>query len=129
MKLFSYGKDGGPKSPVDGFWLVEIKGLFSIVLLRFNDGGREAYHSHAFNALSWFLWGNLTERSLDFPTKPTEYTYKRSFIPKVTPRICVHRVNSVGSSWVLSLRGPWQDTWHEIKDDKKITLTHGRKEV
>jgi hypothetical protein len=59
MRFFHHGKDGGPESPVEGYWLFEIKWLCSIVLLKFNDGGREAYHSHAFNALSWLLKGDL----------------------------------------------------------------------
>mgnify|MGYP001575993171 CR=1 FL=1 len=63
MKLFYYGKDGGPESHVWGFWLIEAKSLFSIVLLRFENGTREAYHSHAFNSLSWVLRGRACVRA------------------------------------------------------------------
>lgn len=52
-------KDGGPESPVDAYFLVELKGLFSIALLKFNKGCREAFHSHAFDAWTWFLSGDL----------------------------------------------------------------------
>ena len=55
MKLFSKCKDGGKESPVDGYFLIECKGLFSVALLKFNKGGREAYHTHAFDAYTWFL--------------------------------------------------------------------------
>jgi hypothetical protein len=127
MRFFYKGKDGGPESCVDGFWLVEIKGLFSVLLLRFNDGAREAFHTHAFNAFTWFLWGDLTEEFQD--AEPRKY--KRRLIPKLTPRSLLHRVSSKGTSWVFTLRGPWAETWQEWfpEDDRYVTLTHGRKEI
>jgi hypothetical protein len=51
MKFLSKCKDGGPESPVTAYVLVEIKSLFSVMLLHFS-GTREAFHSHAFNALT-----------------------------------------------------------------------------
>lgn len=124
MKLFT--KDGGPESRVWGLFLVEIKWLFSIVLLRFEDGTREAYHSHAFNAVSWVLSGRLVERhyfrhSVDVHTP--------SIWPIFTRRSTCHKVSSSGRTWVLSFRGPWSDTWEEIIDGEKRTLAHGRKVV
>ena len=59
MKLFHKSKDGGPDSNVTGYWLIEWKKAFSVVLLRFDAGTREAYHNHAFNAISWILKGEL----------------------------------------------------------------------
>ena len=50
MRLFFKSKDGGPDSSVTGYWLIESKKLFSIVLLKFDGRSREAYHTHAFNA-------------------------------------------------------------------------------
>lgn len=43
----------------------------------------------------------------------------------------MHKVISLGDTWVLSFRGPWVDLWHEYlpKLNKRITLTHGRKEI
>ena len=55
MKLCYVGKDGGPESTVWGFWLIEIKKLFSVALLCFENGSREAFHTHAFNSVSWVL--------------------------------------------------------------------------
>ena len=50
--MFKASKDGGPDSTV---WMygIEVKWLFSILLLRFEDGSRDAYHSHAFDCVSW----------------------------------------------------------------------------
>ncbi len=130
MRALYRGKDGGPDSCVDGFWLIEIKGLFSVLLLRFNDGAREAFHTHAFNAFTWFLCGDLTEEIAHM--EPRMFLrYKRRWRPKLTPRSLLHRVHSRGTSWVFTLRGPWVDTWQEWfpEDDRTVTLTHGRRVV
>jgi hypothetical protein len=125
MKIPSWSKDGGPDSPVDGFFLIEIKSLFSIVLLRFNEGCREAHHSHAFHALTWFIRGDLVEEDIN-----GEYhVYERSIIPKVTRRSKNHRVIAWTDSWCLSIRGPWKSTWTEDTDTHHTVLTHGRKIV
>jgi hypothetical protein len=127
MKLFYHGKDGGPDSVVEGWWLVEIKSLFSISLLRFSNGSREAFHSHAFNSISWVLRGLLLEQHLN---KAYKY-YSPSFEPIVTKRNTFHKVTSFGDSWVLTFRGPWSKQWKEYipKEDKFVTLESGRKIV
>ena len=130
MKFFRKAKDGGPKSTVTGYWLLEIKSLFSIVLLRFDNGSRSAYHSHAFNSLNWVLRGQVYEEHLlRWPTRLIQY--RPSFRPVLTWRGTFHRVVSNGTTWVLSLRGPWAKTWREYDPDKKTftTLTHGRRQV
>ena len=126
MKFLSYGKDGGDKSNVWGWWLVEIKSLFSIVFLCFEKGSREAYHSHAFNAVTWFISGDVDEHHKDGRV----LKWKPSFIPKYTPRSTFHKVYCNERTYALSLRGPWVDKWQEYsgKSKKTTTLTHGRVE-
>lgn len=46
-----WGKDGGPESKVWGLWVLRIKTLFTVVLLKFENGTRDAYHSHAFGSI------------------------------------------------------------------------------
>lgn len=133
MKFLQSASDGGKTSGVTGFFLVEIKPLFSIVVLRFKPGTREAFHSHAFNAVTWFLRGNVEEHRID-PTNPVAVTVREfgpSLRPKYTQRDNHHKVVSVGETFALSFRGPWADTWREFlpKDNRFVTLTHGRKEV
>lgn len=125
MKFLEKGKDGGPESNVTGYWLIEVKWLFSVVLLRFDDGSREAYHDHAFNSVSWLLTGALDEHHKDGRLQ----WYLPSWRPIRTPRETFHRVFSHGTSWVLSFRGPWLSTWHEWFKGIHTTLTHGRKVV
>lgn len=130
MKFMKIMKDGGPLSRVTGFFLVEIKCLFSIVILRFDDGARDAYHTHAFNAVSWVMKGRLIEQ-VRTPNPHDEYVviYDPSWLPIWTPRRRFHRVVSVGTTWAISFRGPWTDKWSEYLpvEDRTITLTHGRK--
>lgn len=125
IKLLHWGKDGGPNSKVWGFWLVGIKSLFSLALLRFDPGSREAYHSHAFNCVSWVLRGELHEHHMD-GTVDFHCSGKRI----TTKRETFHKVYSVGRSWVLTLRGPWAKTWREYTSERGVVvLTHGREEV
>ena len=132
MKLCYVGKDGGPESTVWGFWLIEIKKLFSVALLCFENGSREAFHTHAFNSVSWVLRGRLTEHVKDGSTDQlVEYfvDYPPSLQPVVTPRHRLHKVSSDGRSWVLTLRGPWVKHWWEYwpKQGKFVLLSNGRK--
>lgn len=134
MKIFSKMKDGGPESRVWGYFLIEWKKLFSIVLLHFKDGSREAYHSHAFNAISWVLSGRLDENRLvekhENCTMCAFRTFTPSIIPVWTPRSNMHKVSSTGDTWVISFRGPWAKYWQEYLpgEDRFVTMTHGRVE-
>lgn len=108
--------DGGKESGVRA-WGIEFKRFFSIILLRFN-GERETYHSHAFNAVTLWLYGKVLE-------EPSNRTFTGGMW-KYTPRSAVHRVK--GQAWALTFRGPWRDTWIEVDDEVRV-LTHGRKVV
>lgn len=124
MRFLNKSHDGGKDSGVTGYFLIEIKSLFSIVLLKFNKGTREAYHNHAFNALTFWLKGNVLEHKLDGQT----LEWKSGNV-KYTPRDNFHKVEALSETWALCLRGPWKDQWNESRNNKLITLTHGRKEV
>jgi hypothetical protein len=108
MRLFEKSHDGGTESGVTGYFLVEIKPLFSVVLLRFSKGTREAYHSHAFHAVT--MWRK----------------FFRGGMVKYTGRNTFHKVEALETTWAISFRGPWLDRWHEDRQRKLVTLTHGR---
>lgn len=137
MKLFHKSKDGGPESNVTGYWLIEWKPVFSIVLLRFDKGSREAYHNHAFNAISWILKGRLREHTLTYTngscvTVADVDWLRPSILPIYTSRDRMHQVyGEAETTWALSFRGPWKDVWKEYfpKLNKFVSLTHGRKEI
>lgn len=128
MRFLSWCKDGGPESPVSAFWLLEIKSLFSIGLLKFGHGTRSAYHTHAFNSWSWLLKGQLLETFVD--DKP-QRVYFPSWRWVKTFRNTFHRVASWGTSWVLTFRGPWRKTWREYNPETEeyTILSDGRRQV
>lgn len=126
MKFLSTSKDGGPESTVWAHWLCEIKWLFSIVLLRFENGTRDAYHSHAFNSISWVLSGGLVERHINGERE----FHLPSPWPVFTWRNTTHKVQSLGRTWALSFRGPWADTWKEVlPGGEEVTLASGRQVI
>jgi hypothetical protein len=129
-KFLTVRKDGGPESRVTGYWLIELKWLFSVALLRFDHGSRETFHSHAFNSISWVLGpGVLREELLNGNVNH----YVRSWRPVTTLRRTFHRVFSEGRTWVLTFRGPWANEWMEFSPDGSggvfQRLTHGRQIV
>ena len=131
MKLFEISKDGGAESSVWAYWLFEIKSLASVAILRFDGASRDAYHSHAFDCISWVLCGGgLLEDVLAPEDDASLNVYEPSLRPVVTRRDTFHQVNSIGRTWVLTFRGPWADRWREwTVEHGHQTLTHGRKIV
>jgi hypothetical protein len=124
-RIFYIKPDGGKDIGVTAYFLIEWKILFSIGILHFKEGSREAYHTHAFNALTWWLKGKVTEEKIDKTTK----NFKASFKPKYTLRNNFHKVIAHVDTYALTFRGPWNDTWTKFKNNKLIILTHGRKEI
>ena len=126
VELFKKSSDGGVNSGVTGYWLIEWKKGFSICFLQFKPNNRENFHSHAFNAYTWWLNGLVVEK---FPDSKAR-AWKPSLKPKYTPRENMHKIELFSDKpvWAFSIRGPWQDTWHELTPEgKKVCLTNGRK--
>ena len=125
--FLKHAKDGGPLSTVWGFWLIEWKKCFSVAFLCFEKGSREAYHTHSFNAFTWFLKGEVNE----FHRDGSVLNWKPSWKPKWTPRNCFHKVYAKERTFVFTIRGPWVDKWKEYipGENKEVTLTNGRKIV
>ena len=117
---------------MDAYFLFEIKGLCSIALLKFNKGSRENFHSHAFNAFTWFLFGDMMEERFIGKSgqQPIiEHTrYKFGLKPKFTSKENLHRVVAHKTSWCLTIRGRWDKTWMEynLETDTIQVLEHGR---
>lgn len=128
MRFLFKAKDGGEESKVTGYWLIESKRFFSIVLLRFDGDSREAYHEHAFNSWAFVLKGELFEEFLG-PEDPV--VHKAWGKPFIIGKSSFHKVSSKGVSWVLNIRGPWEHTWREYlpNESRMRTLTNGRIEV
>lgn len=124
MKILKWSHDGGETSGVRGFFIIEIKPIFSIVLLRFNKGTREAFHEHAFSAVTLWLKGAVREHHLEGHIK--EFYAGQC---KLTPRSTFHKIEAMSTAWAISVRGPWVNRWREWRNNCFITLTHGRKQL
>jgi quercetin dioxygenase-like cupin family protein len=124
VKLLEASPDGGKHSGVTGYFLIEWKRAFSVVLLHFEKGTREAFHEHAFNAVTLWLKGRVREHHLWGETKEFSAGHM-----KYTRRETFHKVEALEDTWAISVRGPWVDRWREWRDGRYVTLTHGRIEV
>ena len=122
-RIFYVSSDGGETSGVTGFFLIEWKPVISIALLRFSEGSREAFHNHAFNAVTFWLSGHVVEEQVGGVRK----TFKGpSLEPKITPRHRYHKIIGITRAWAFTIRGPWRDSWQEMRDYMEVNLTHGR---
>lgn len=124
IRFWKKAPDGGKKSGVTGYFLIEFKKGFSLVLLHFDKGTREAFHEHAFNAITIWLKGCVREHHLW--GEPKDFTAGNI---KLTPRSTFHKIEALKDTWAFSIRGPWVDRWREYRDGRYVTLTHGRVEV
>lgn len=126
MKLLWNDKDGGPESK-GWIWGVESKRFGSILFVLFREGTRDAYHTHAFNAVSWLLSGELSEKNIEGEIR----THKPGLKPIFTGRDTFHKVSGIGPrSLAITFRGPWANKWNEFLPNRGlITLTHGRQEI
>lgn len=129
--IFQKRKDGGKESTVTGYWLCEFKSLFSIVLLKFEGKSREAFHTHAFDSWNWIVFGSVQETVRTSPVCSEIIKYSQSLKPIFTSKDRYHKVDSDGTTWVFSIRGPWDNQWKEFLEDegRERVLTHGRTEV
>lgn len=112
MVLFKKSHDAD--SGVTSYSLIEWKERFSIVLLHFSPGSRDAFHNHAFDAYTWWLKGPVIE---EFSTDGIATVFKvlfPSWRPKYTPKSTLHRiVAGPEGAWALSIRGPWSNDSQE----------------
>jgi hypothetical protein len=133
-RLFSVRPDGGKDSGVTAYFLIEWKPVFSIGILHFKNGSREAFHTHAFHAITWWLKGEVTEHRvispipiIDGKVETITKKFKSSFKPKFTSRDNLHKIESHGNTYALTFRGRWVDYWFEFRGRALICLTNGRK--
>ena len=124
MRFMQWAPDGGKESGVLGFYIIEIKSLFTLVVLHFDEGTRESFHEHAFNAVTLWLKGRVCEYNRAGPSRKFS-----AGMLKLTWRRTFHKVNALEPTWALSLRGPWNKTWREDRAGELVTLTNGRKVV
>lgn len=124
--------DGGKESNSRIYGL-EIKSLFSILVIRVKGPTRPVFHSHAFSAISWVLKGVLRERQRIWPGY-NSIRHRANCRAIWTTWSTCHDVQPIppeSTTWVLHFRGPWRKQWIEIPHGGTTitTLSHGRQVV
>lgn len=129
ISVFKYSKFKFGEQHVSQFILFEYKKWFSIIFFYFHksDKSQDRYHTHAFNAWSFKLFGEYHEYIL-LSKNPFKVNVKRrkSFY-KFFPKDSYHKIgNSTGCLTVL-FTGSWNQTWEEYVGGKTIIYNHNRK--
>jgi len=127
--LLKYNKFLFGTQPVSQFVVFESKYLFSIIFFYFHksNGEQDRYHTHAFNALSFKLFGSYEEHCL-VNKVPETFTIKRrkSFF-KFFPRDSYHKIAKSNGCCTILLSGPWKKEWEEFLDNKTYKYNWNRK--
>lgn len=99
-----------------------------MIFFYFKGGDQDRFHTHAFNAISFKLFGKYTEGIMDPDTK--EITYReRTQIFRYFPRNSYHSINRSNGCCTFLIQGPWRKTWKEYKNNQEKILTWHRKEA
>ena len=103
---------------VNQYVIFECKYLFSIIIFYFekSNGSQDRYHTHAFNALSFKLFGEYTEYELIDEHSEAFTIKRRTQIFKYFPRNSYHKIGNSNGCITVLLSGPWNKTWKEFKD-------------
>jgi hypothetical protein len=111
LNFFNFGDRS-----IHQFVLIEIKPLFSIVLFWFHksDKVQDRFHTHAFNAVSFKLFGSYDEHVLESEDPVKVRIEERTSVIKYFPRDSYHAIGkSKNGCLTLLVSGPWKRTWKE----------------
>lgn len=129
FSFFRYNKFNFGEQPVSQFVIFEWKQLFSIIIFYFHrsDGAQDRFHTHAFNALSFKIFGQYTEYILLSETSNNYIEKRRTQFFKYFPRNSYHKIGNSNGCMTILLSGRWEKNWKEYDDQGKVTIyTWGR---
>jgi hypothetical protein len=127
LNFFNFGDRS-----IHQFVLIEIKPLFSIVLFWFHksDKVQDRFHTHAFNAVSFKLFGSYDEHVLESEDPVKVRIEERTSVIKYFPRDSYHAIGkSKNGCLTLLVSGPWKRTWKEWIDGETRVYRWTRDEV
>lgn len=113
---------------VSQFVLFEWKKLGSIIFFYFHpsNGSQDRFHTHAFNALSFKVFGEYDEHIL-IDEKTGEYeVQKRNQFFKYFPRNSYHRIARSKGCMTILFSGRWRKEWKEYVNGEIIKYSWGR---
>ncbi len=128
FSLFRYNKFEFGNQTVSQFVIFEYKYLCSFIFFYFHKSvqSQDRFHTHAFNAISFKLFGQYTEYVLNDETKQVSERRRKSFF-QFFPRESFHKIGKSNGCLTFLISGPWKKTWKEYKDDQLIEYTWNRK--
>jgi hypothetical protein len=114
---------------VSQFVLFEFKFLGSIIFFYFHksNGSQDRFHTHAFNAVSFKLFGEYDEHVLVDESSGEYEIHRRTQFIKYFPRDSYHRIANSNGCMTVLFAGPWKKRWKEYINGKIANYTWGRK--
>jgi hypothetical protein len=129
FSLLRYNRFEFGDQHVSQFVIFEWKRLFSIIIFYFHksEGSQDRFHTHAFNALSFKLFGEYTEYILNDELTGKYMTERRTRFFKYFPRNSYHKIGNSNGCMTLLVSGRWKKEWKEyIEGGKIVRYTWGR---
>lgn len=116
---------------VTQFVIFECKYLFSIIIFYFHkcETSQDRFHTHAFNALSFKLFGEYTEFILEDERTGAYSTKRRDKCVAYFPQRSYHKIGESNGCATILLSGPWKRYWKEYKDGEIIEYNWNRKQT
>lgn len=124
LNRFEFGEQ-----KVTQFVVFECKWLGSIIFFYFHKSNKpqDRFHTHAFNALSFKLFGEYDEHILDDELTGDFHVERRTQFIKFFPRNCYHRIANSNGCCTLLFSGPWNKYWKEYINGTIVHYSWGRK--
>ena len=128
FSLLKYNKFEFGEQIVSQFVVFECKWLFSIIIFYFHksEGSQDRFHTHAFNAISFKLFGKYEEHILDSEESGEFHTEARVQFFKYFPRNSYHRIAKSDGCATILISGPWHTEWKEYINGKIQHYNWGR---
>lgn len=128
FSFLKYNKFMFGNQTVSQFVIFECKYLFSIIIFYFHksESSQDRFHTHAFNALSFKLFGEYSEYILDNEETGEFHLERRTQFFKYFPRDSYHKIGNSNGCATLLLSGPWKRTWKEYISGSVVEYDWGR---
>lgn len=127
--IMKYNRFEFGEQTVSQFVIFECKYLFSIIIFYFHESNasQDRFHTHAFNALSFKLFGEYTEFILEDERTGDYSTRRRTAKVVYFPRGSYHKIGESNGCATILFSGPWKKHWKEYINGKVKHYTWGRR--
>jgi len=124
LNRFEFGEQ-----KVTQFVVFECKWLGSIIFFYFHKTNhpQDRFHTHAFNAVSFKLFGEYDEHILDNEMTGEYHVERRTQVIKYFPRNSYHRIANSNGCLTILFSGRWKKHWKEYINGEIVNYTWGRK--